>query len=93
MEYAFESMEKEFPLSDDYRDVMYVGEDIPTVARVLSDLIQECISTSDFVVDEDQQLFMKYVRLVNVAGILRDSCFLPQLIGNWERNQDAVKLK
>jgi len=97
-EYTFESMEKEFPRSDDYRDIMYVGEDIPTVARVLSDLIQECINASDFAVDEDQQSFMKYVRLVNVAGILRDSRFLSQLISdpnrkNWERIQDAVKLK
>jgi hypothetical protein len=97
-EYTFESMEKEFPRSDDYRDIMYVGEDIPMVAHMLSDLIQECINASDFAVDEDQQSFMKYVRLVNVAGILWDSHFLSQLISdpnraNWERIQDAVKLK
>jgi hypothetical protein len=97
-EYTFESMEKEFPRLDDYRDVTYVGENIPTVARVLSDLIQECINASDFAVNEDQQSFMKYVRLVNVAGILRDSRFLSHLISNpnranWERIQDALKLK
>jgi hypothetical protein len=96
--YAFESMEKEFPRSDDYLDVMYVDKAIPTVARVLSDLIQECINGSDFAVDENQQSFMKYVRLVNAAAVLRDSRFLSQLISdpnraNWERIQDAVKLK
>jgi hypothetical protein len=96
--YAFESMEKEFPRSDDYLDVMYVGKDIPTVARVLSDLIRECINGSDFAVDENQQSFMKYVRLVNAAAVLWDSRFLSQLISdpnrtNWVRIQDAVKLK
>ena len=91
-------MEKEFPRSDDYLDVVYTGKDTPTVARVLSDLIQECITASDFAVDENQQSFMQYVRLVNAAAVLRDSRFLSQLISDpnrshWERIQAVVKLK
>jgi hypothetical protein len=97
-EYAFKSIEKEFPHSGDYRDIMYVGKNIPTASRMLSDLIQRCIIASDFAVDENEQSFVKYARLVNTASVLRDSRFLSQLISdsnrvNWERIQDAVKLK
>jgi len=77
---------------------MYVGKNIPTASRMLSDLIQWCIIASDFAVDENKQSFIKYVRLVNTASILQDSRFLSQLISdsnraNWECIQDTVKSK
>jgi hypothetical protein len=73
---------KVFPHSDDYRYCMYVGRDIRTVDRLLSDLIQGCAKASDFLVDEDDESFRKYIQLVNAKAVPRDPRFVSQLISD-----------
>jgi len=87
--YSNSSIEEEFPRSADGN---------LTFNHTLRDLTLDCIDASKFEVSLEKESFLKYLRLVDVTRVLRNSQFLNELISdsnllNSEPKEKSGRLK